>query len=396
MSEKNSSKAIEKKDPASTAISEAKTLADIVVRAEEMLAQVSEGAVDQRRLARLVVLTRIAAQRNPDLVACTRESMFWAVLDAARSGLEWDGEHGALVPYNVKGTDGRYRKEAKFLPMYRGLVHLLVESGAISGVEAVPVYKGDRFSVSRGTNPHIEHEPDMLGDRRDEDLVAVYAVFRLRDGTVRFDVMNRADIDKRRASSRAKFGPWVDWYVEMALKTVVKHGSKLIPRVPAKAVEAINVDNRAESGERSRAAEEYAALLPGEYAEQRAAKAAKKGLEALGSALSTPEPMPVQITEVDPPTQQETPAPTPEGQPSVPTAADDDQTTTSAPTPISDQQREKLLNLCDRLGAIKGDQRLALVNEVLGASVSATSALTSQEAALAIAGLEKRAAERPA
>lgn len=265
-------------------VEDAKTLAELVVSAEQQLQAASGGRVDAAKLARLSVLTRMAAQRNPDLLKCTRESLFWAFLDAARAGLEWDGEQGALVPY---WNNKLQKKEAKFLPMYRGLIHLLAESGVCIDIRAVPVFRGDVFKVEQGTVNRIIHEPDYGADRNDDTLVACYAVFVLRDGTVRFDVMARQDLVKRRDASRAKdAGPWKDWFIEMCLKTVIKHGQKLLPRLSERARDAIVIDNRYESGDRSLSGEEQRVLPPGLTAGDLAGAAAKqKGLAGLKEAL---------------------------------------------------------------------------------------------------------------
>ena len=53
----------------------------------------------------------------------------------------------------------------------------------------------------------------------------------MRDGNKKFEVMSRGEIEQTRASSKTPDkGPWVDWYSEMAKKTVVHRIAKLLPQ----------------------------------------------------------------------------------------------------------------------------------------------------------------------
>ena len=61
-------------------------------------------------------------------------------------------------------------------------------------------------------------------------MIAAYAVARTRDEGVYTEVMSRADIDKVRGISKAKdSGPWVQWFDEMARKTVIRRLAKRLP-----------------------------------------------------------------------------------------------------------------------------------------------------------------------
>lgn len=279
--------AIQKKKPERdefmAPVADAKSIADLVTLAEEQLTAASGGKLDVQRVARLAVLTRIAAQKVPLLLQCTRSSLYWAFLDAARCGLEWDGNQGALIPYrnSKKGI-----VEAQFQPMVAGLIHLVGEAGVCVDIDAVPVFRGEHFEVRGGTNRGIDHVVAMDVERTYENLRAAYAVFHLRSGAVKFDVLSRQEIDERRKMSRATSGPWFDWPVEMARKTVVKHGIKLLPRLSTTAADrvasAVDIDNRAETGERSLSAEDGRLALPGMMAPP---PPSNRGIDGLRDAL---------------------------------------------------------------------------------------------------------------
>lgn len=269
-------------------VGDANTLASLVTQAEERMVAASGGVLDIQRIARLQVLTRMAAKRVPQLLQCTRESFFWAFLDAARCGLEWDGEHGALVPY---------KNEAKFLPMYKGLIDLAAqESGAV--VSAFPVYKGEHFIVHLGTDMRVEHRMALDVNRDDANVIAAYAVFQLPDGRKVFDVLSRAEIDKRKAVSKAATrddSPWAMWYAEKAKVTVIKHGAKLLPKVSDRFRAAMEIDNRAETDGAPLSKEETPQMLPSEQQRGTGALLAQLGATTDAPTLASDE----QLQQID-------------------------------------------------------------------------------------------------
>lgn len=372
-------------------VNDAKGVAELVTKAEAQLCAVSGRKLDGERVARLAVLTRMACQRNPDILNASRESMFWAFLEAARTGLEWDGEHGALVPFKVKQGE-QWVTEVKFLPMVKGLVRLIAEAGVCTDVEAIPVYRGDVFRVIQGTSPSIVHEPDMLGDRSDAAMIAVYAVFRMRDGSIKFDVMARSEIEKRRASSKAQNGPWSHWFVEMSRKTIIKHGIKFLPRVSVPLRDAVEIDTRADMGEMPLAREE-AKMLTGETDDEVKRPSTTRGNGSLKAALSgtsiegvegvvaglrrSDEPPPGGIEEVKKAV---------EGATKQPDKVEDPPATTQPM--ITDEQKTRIRTLCDKGGAKTTGAALAMVCAVLALKdLESLADLTRKQADLVIKAL---------
>src|SRR5690606_31773760 len=112
-------------------------------------------------------------------------------------------------------------------------------SGQIVSLTARAVRERDEFSYRYGLDEDVVHVP-ASGERG--EIVAFYAVAKLRDGGVQFEVMSRADVDKVRDSSQgyktavrfAKPGqppntPWHDHYEPMGLKTVTRRLFKWLP-----------------------------------------------------------------------------------------------------------------------------------------------------------------------
>ena len=78
-----------------------------------------------------------AAQINPEIQACTWQSVWDACMRACRDGLLPDGVDGAIVPYKSK---------AGWIPMYQGLLRRFRRSGQFRWVKADVVREGEEFT----------------------------------------------------------------------------------------------------------------------------------------------------------------------------------------------------------------------------------------------------------
>ena len=161
-----------------------------------------------------------SAQINPDLQACSFHSLWLACLRACRDGLLPDGVEGAIVPY---------KSTAQWIPMYRGKLKRVWQTGQFKWVTANVVRKGEAFKHT------INHEGEILehtpGDDVDAPIVKIYALARTKDGATFIDVMPIAEANKHRAMSRAQRddAPWKMWTEEMLKKTVLHRLMKKLP-----------------------------------------------------------------------------------------------------------------------------------------------------------------------
>jgi recombination protein RecT len=88
-------------------------------------------------------------RNSAELQSCTEQSIFDSVMASAACGLVPMNGHAFLIPYK-----GR----CSFVPGWKGLVHLVVESGkAIVGTNVA--LSGDHFVERLGTSFQIEHTP---------------------------------------------------------------------------------------------------------------------------------------------------------------------------------------------------------------------------------------------
>ncbi len=179
-----------------------------------------------------IALTEV--RMNPDLQKCTVPSFMGALLKAAQSGLRpgMFGE-GWIIP-RWNGRLGSM--EAQFQPGYMGLAQLAYRSGEVAEVHAVAVYAADHFRYQLGSDPKIEHEPDMEAEHATADIVAFYAVVKLTNGGKLLKVMRRSEVDevRDRFAPRTKagklVGPWTTDYEPMGCKTVLIQALKLAPK----------------------------------------------------------------------------------------------------------------------------------------------------------------------
>lgn len=214
-----------------------------ILRGVPSLQAVASKYLDPERLIRIALVAR---SRTPKLRECTPESFLAALMDAAQVGLEVETPmgHAALVPRYNKNT-GTY--EAQFQPMYRGLLELARRSGVLRDAWVRVVYEHDRFEHIEGLSPHLEHVPSR--DRAGRGApIAAYAVFDLGDRR-RFEVMYRDEIEAVRRRSATDDGPWQTDWEEMAKKTVLKRGLKMLA-TGSDVATAIAVDDGNENGSR--------------------------------------------------------------------------------------------------------------------------------------------------
>lgn len=184
-----------------------------------------------------VVLTAIS--QNPELYRADRRSLLTSAINAAQDGLLPDGREAAFVIFRTKErvTDAssgrdveRWVQKVQYMPMVAGVLKKVRNSGELLSIVSNVVYKADAFRyLIDDVGEHITHEPNVLADERGP-LVAVYAIAKTKGGGVYTEVMSRGQIEQVRAVSRAKDkGPWIDWYDEMARKTVIRRLSKRLP-----------------------------------------------------------------------------------------------------------------------------------------------------------------------
>jgi recombination protein RecT len=180
-----------------------------------------------------------ALRANPDLLDATSTSLINACVKAGYDGLRVDGKEAIITVDNVKikerGKPDRWEKQARYMPMYQGLVQQVLRGGLVKGCSARVVHKNDIFDYELGTGGYIRHKPPRSGDRG--PMEAVYNIALLPSGQELFEIMFETDVLEVQKSSRSGWnatenkptGVWLKHKGEMWKKTVLRRHRKTLP-----------------------------------------------------------------------------------------------------------------------------------------------------------------------
>lgn len=124
---------------------------------------------------------------------------------------------------------------------YMGLLHLAQATGSIKWGQCKLVYSNDTYE-SNGLDTAPTHKYNAFGERG--SVVGGYCTVKTADGDYLTEEMSLAEIKATEATSKAKNGPWKNFWEEMARKTIVKRASKYWPRAERldNAIHVINED----------------------------------------------------------------------------------------------------------------------------------------------------------
>ena len=159
--------------------------------------------------------------RNPDLQDCDRASLDIAVADCIQAGLLPDGKQCAIVPF---------KKKATIIPMIEGRLMLARRATPGLALRVRVVYQDDEWDYSEGLHVTLKHKPNPLADKRDENVIAAYAVAHLPGSTYpEFEVFDRSTINRYRGYSKSD-GIWQSHFPEMCKKAVLGQLLKRLPK----------------------------------------------------------------------------------------------------------------------------------------------------------------------
>lgn len=176
-----------------------------------------------------------AVSGSEHLQKCSPDSLRHAVINVASVGLTLSPAHklAYLVP-----RDGKACLDISYI----GLVKIATDSGSVAAAHATIVRKNDGFEYFDAfTHPAHKFDPFATAEDRGE-VIGVYAVAKLGNGITQIETLSLQEIEKIKAKSKAKTGPWTEWFEEMAKKSVIKRASKMWPRTErlSKAVQILD------------------------------------------------------------------------------------------------------------------------------------------------------------
>ena len=221
-------------------VSPVKAMGDLLKRMHTQIEKALPSVITPERFTRIALT---AYSRNEKLQECTAESFLGSMMQAAQLGVEPNTPLGQayLIPYRNKGV-----MEVQFQLGYRGMIDLAYRSGEVQNIQAHEVYENDTFEYELGLEPKLRHIP-ALKDRG--NVILYYAVFKLTNGGVGFEVMSKEDVEAfaKKKSKTYGTGPWQSDFDAMAKKTLVKRLLKFAP-LKSDFVRAVTADETIKSG----------------------------------------------------------------------------------------------------------------------------------------------------
>jgi len=193
---------------------------------------------------RMLTIAQTAAVSVPALLDCYTPSLFGAMIKCSQLGLEPNNALGQayLIPFK---NNKKNRTDVQLIIGYRGMIDLARRSGHVVSINAQAVREGDEFEYEFGLEEKLVHRP---GTDRGE-ITFFYAYAKLTGGGHYFDVKTRADMDKlmRSTQSKGKYGPWLEHYERMGMKSMIRAIFSYLP-VSIEMAEAAAIDKQQDAG----------------------------------------------------------------------------------------------------------------------------------------------------
>ena len=180
-------------------------------------------------------------KNNPALNMCDPKAICGGILRIAQMGLEIGSVLGKvyLVPFNGDVT---------LMLGYRGMLDLIRRSPDVFSIKSACVYENDLFEFEDGSTPSIKHVRKWTNRGA---LIGVFAIIIMKNGYFQYEMMSVEEVEKIRQKSPGKNSkPWVNYFEEMAKKTVIRRLFKTAPS-SVETIIAMELDEKAEYGDQN-------------------------------------------------------------------------------------------------------------------------------------------------
>lgn len=217
-------------------VSATQAMSGLLKRMHTQIEKALPSVITPERFTRIALT---AYSDNAALQKCDADSFLGAMMQAAQLGVEPNTPLGQayLIPYGNK---------VQFQLGYRGMIDLAYRSGEIQMIQAHEVHENDEFEYELGLDPKLRHIPAL---KNRGEVILYYAVFKLINGGVGFEVMSKEDVETfaKKKSKTYRNGPWQTDFDAMAKKTLVKRLLKFAP-VKSDFARAVSADETIKSG----------------------------------------------------------------------------------------------------------------------------------------------------
>lgn len=210
---------------------------------------------DEKTFLREASFVMQLLDKGGKLAKCEKPSILAATLNVAQIGLTLNPvmKMAYLIP-RWDRSDQCYK--AHLDPSYQGLVKLITDTGAVTNIEANLIWEGDDIDVDLAAREKVvRHVPYKLAKNEKGELLGVYSIANLPDGTRTIELMWREDVELIRGrsetykaaidpESKIRTSTWITDEGEMYRKTVIRRHFKYLPKSRGweKVAEAIALD----------------------------------------------------------------------------------------------------------------------------------------------------------
>lgn len=192
----------------------------IVLASELERPSVTDALPSDFNKARFVQNTVALVAENEQLARMPQAKLVPVLLKGAYLGLDFFNKECYAVPYG---------QQLQFTPSYKGMVKLakLYSKRPLTDVYAHVVRDGDEFeSGMEDGHEYVRFKPKPFNDGA---IVGAFAVAQFKDGGIKVEVMNKAQLDAVKRMSKSQSGTsWKFFPDQMYQKSVVRRLCKNI------------------------------------------------------------------------------------------------------------------------------------------------------------------------
>jgi recombination protein RecT len=192
---------------------------DIKISLSKMAPEFKLALPEHIPIKRWIRIAQTAVSNNANLMSVNRASLYSAFMQCAEDGLYPNGKESVITIFGDR---------AVYIPMVQGILKKLKLSGEVSSISVNIVHEGDIFDYYTDQNGEYLVHRGVLNDEPGKPTHG-FCILRTKDSDKYIEVMRYSEIEKVRNRANRTKGPWVDWWDEMAKKTVIK---RLLKRFP--------------------------------------------------------------------------------------------------------------------------------------------------------------------
>lgn len=181
--------------------------------------------------ATLVYLHGLKPKIKAQIEAAKKTDLMAVLYNILQAGIVPRPDHVNINAYYSKKDD---EVKLSWSISYQGKVDLLLGSGEVSAIFVDVHHQNDAFDIRLGSSPYVHHIP-CFGDRG--EMQGVYGVITHNSGMQQIHWMGMEEVERCRAASQSgsdeaqenykKYnrnepptGPWIDFYDQMAKKSL--------------------------------------------------------------------------------------------------------------------------------------------------------------------------------